>query len=356
MKPILKYTVAGMLMLALPFVSLAQYDNSMQPTDPADTVASAQDQQMDQNESQQVAPPDNQPVSVQVFYNNLSPYGQWVYMNNYGYVWIPNAGPGFVPYSTYGHWVYTYYGWTWVSDYSWGWAPFHYGRWNYDSYYGWYWIPDVYWGPAWVSWRHYDGYYGWAPLGPGMNVSIGYYGDYGIPMTWWVFVGETYLTSRWIYRYYLPRRSCEYYYHRSTVVGGSYYDYRHHIAYASGPGRRDVESFTHQRVRVVPVRNANRPEQRYDNAHLHLYRPDVMPANRTIPRPAPTHPVRANQIPRNNVQPNNYNRGNSQPRYNRGGNPGGGRRGGGYSRPAPQHTSPARSGGFGHGGGGRGRR
>src|SRR6185312_1206977 len=181
-----KYALIGALALGVPFMSFAQYDDNMQPADPGDTVVSPQDMQMDDQEAQQVAPPDQQPQSVQTFYDALSPYGQWVNMPNYGYVWIPNAGVGFVPYSNYGHWVYTDYGWTWVSDYSWGWAPFHYGRWSYDPYYGWYWIPDVYWGPAWVAWRHCDGYYGWAPLGPGMNIGVGYYSDYGIPAGWWM--------------------------------------------------------------------------------------------------------------------------------------------------------------------------
>ncbi|MGC1389534.1 MAG: DUF6600 domain-containing protein [Bacteroidales bacterium] len=69
-------------------------------------------------------------VSFQVFYDQLSPYGDWVNYPNWGYVWIPDAGPDFVPYSTNGHWILTDFGWTWMSDYSWGWAPFHYGGWG----------------------------------------------------------------------------------------------------------------------------------------------------------------------------------------------------------------------------------
>ena len=109
-------------------------------------------------------------ISYQVFYDQLSPYGQWVDFPSYGYVWLPNAGPDFYPYSSRGSWIMTDYGWTWLSDYSWGWAPFHYGRWDYDNFYGWYWVPDNVWGPAWVTWRRAPGYYGWAPLGPGMSV------------------------------------------------------------------------------------------------------------------------------------------------------------------------------------------
>ena len=58
-------------------------------------------------------------VSFQVFYDQLGSYGQWINYPNYGYVWLPDAGRDFTPYSTGGHWVFTDYGWTWVSDYDW---------------------------------------------------------------------------------------------------------------------------------------------------------------------------------------------------------------------------------------------
>ena len=35
--------------------------------------------------------------SYQVFYDQLSPYGQWVDFPRYGYVWIPDARPDFIP-------------------------------------------------------------------------------------------------------------------------------------------------------------------------------------------------------------------------------------------------------------------
>ena len=57
-------------------------------------------------------------VSFQIFYDELSPYGQWVDYSNYGYVWIPDVGNDFEPYSTAGHWVMTDYGWTWMSSVS----------------------------------------------------------------------------------------------------------------------------------------------------------------------------------------------------------------------------------------------
>src|SRR5580693_9341748 len=80
-------------------------------------------------------PPPPQEVSYQSFYDELSPYGNWIDYPGYGYVWMPNVGPEFKPYSSNGHWVFTDAGWTWASDYDWGWATFHYGRWFYDNAY-----------------------------------------------------------------------------------------------------------------------------------------------------------------------------------------------------------------------------
>src|SRR5690606_27333721 len=95
-----------------------------------------------------------QDVSFQTFYDELSPYGQWIQDPQYGYVWVPDVQDDFRPYSTNGRWAMTEYGNTWVSNYAWGWAPFHYGRWTFNNYYGWVWLPGTQWAPAWVSWRH----------------------------------------------------------------------------------------------------------------------------------------------------------------------------------------------------------
>jgi hypothetical protein len=86
-------------------------------------------------------------VSFQTFYDDLSPYGDWISYPEYGYVWRPDHRySDFQPYRSEGHWVWSDDGWLWVSDYEWGWAPFHYGRWVYDSYDGWLWVPDYEWG------------------------------------------------------------------------------------------------------------------------------------------------------------------------------------------------------------------
>lgn len=101
------------------------------------------------------------------FYDQLSPYGQWVNVTGYGPCWQPSNVPlDWRPY-TLGHWVFTDdNGWLWVSDEPFGWCTYHYGRWALTPAAGWCWVPGRLWGPAWVVWRHGDGFTGWCPLPP----------------------------------------------------------------------------------------------------------------------------------------------------------------------------------------------
>jgi hypothetical protein len=138
-------------------------------------------------------------IAIETFYDELSPYGDWVYNQRHGYVWLPGrVSEGWRPY-TVGRWINTAeYGWYWDSYEPYAWAVYHYGRWGYDPGYGWYWVPGDTWAPAWVQWRYNDSYVGWAPMGPR---PYGY--EYGAPVAYdppvvesWVFVRPRYLTSR----------------------------------------------------------------------------------------------------------------------------------------------------------------
>jgi hypothetical protein len=100
----------------------------------------------------------------QPFYEDLQPYGEWVYVDGPGWVWSPyNVAADWRPYSM-GHWALTDDGWTWASDEEFGWATYHYGRWQVDARYGWVWAPGTEWAPAWVAWHEGSGWVGWAPL------------------------------------------------------------------------------------------------------------------------------------------------------------------------------------------------
>mgnify|MGYP006899130951 CR=1 FL=1 len=213
-----------------------------------------------------------QDVDYQTFYDELSPHGRWVQHPQYGYVWIPNLGNDFRPYSTSGHWVWTdNYEWMWVSDYDWGWAPFHYGRWYSDPYYGWAWVPGYEWSPAWVAWRDGGDYYGWAPIQPGINISIGFnIGSYSPPYDYWCFTPRRYITSPRVYDYYLDRRQNVTIINQTTIINN--FNYNRNV-FRTGPRRADVEIYA---GRITPVRFApsSRPGRSVvRNNQVNIYRP-----------------------------------------------------------------------------------
>ena len=183
-------------------------------------------------------------VSYQAFYDNLAPYGLWVYDPQYGNVFVPYEDAGFRPY-TRGYWAMTEYGNTWISDDPWGWACYHYGRWTYNGYYGWIWIPGYEWAPAWVSWRYGHGYAGWAPLGPGIYAGDGYY----CPDNWWVFIEPMYIYHpRWHDHWEGYGRNRGYI--RRTTFMNNYSDGDGGVRYNYGPRAQEIERTTGQPVTI----------------------------------------------------------------------------------------------------------
>jgi|GEM_PF-459836 len=222
-------------------------------------------------------------VSYQTFYDNLSPYGQWVEDPQYGNVWVPNEGGDFRPYGSRGHWVMTDYGNTWVSDDPWGWACYHYGRWTYDSYYGWVWVPGYEWAPAWVTWRYGGGYSGWAPLGPGISIGV----SYNCPESWWIFVQPQYMYSNDCYSHWRGPGYNNTYIRQTTIINNYYVDNRTRVRYNYGPGRDVVQRDIHQPVQVYRVSQMNRPGSPVvQNNRVSMYRPSMNRATASTARPA----------------------------------------------------------------------
>jgi hypothetical protein len=213
-------------------------------------------------------------ISFQAFYDELDPYGNWIEYPDYGYVWQPQMGAGFRPYSTGGQWVWTEdYGWTWASEYSWGWAPFHYGRWFHDPYYGWLWVPGYDWSPAWVAWRGGGDYYGWAPLSPQVRIGINFsFGHYSPPADYWCFAPRQYIASPRIYNHCVNVQRNTTIIHNTTIINE-----RHHRGvFATGPSRFEVERYTRQRIQPATFRTSSRPSQSsFRRNELTLYRPSV---------------------------------------------------------------------------------
>jgi hypothetical protein len=127
--------------------------------------------------------------------DDLDDHGNWVRVQDHGWVWSPRVAVGWAPYR-YGRWSWVdYYGWSWISHDPWGWAPYHYGRWFYRAPYGWCWWPGQmnvrhHWSPGLVAFFGYGsvragvgfGNIGWVPLAPHERYNPwygrGYYGGY----------------------------------------------------------------------------------------------------------------------------------------------------------------------------------
>jgi len=216
-------------------------------------------------------------VTYQTFYDDLSPYGDWIDYPQYGYVWHPRVAD-FRPYSTDGHWVWTdEYQWMWVSDYNWGWAPFHYGRWLYDDFVGWVWVPGYEWSPAWVEWRTGGDYYGWAPLGPGVNISMNFsFGRYSPPYDYWSFVPRNYILSPRVYDYCVPRSRNTVIVNNTTIINS--YNKTNNV-FVTGPDRREVERYT-GRVNAFQLRESRNPGRTEITRNtVNVFRPQVQQNN-----------------------------------------------------------------------------
>lgn len=210
-------------------------------------------------------------VSLQTFYDELSPYGTWIQDPQYGYVWRPDVDQSeFRPYYTNGRWAMTEYGNTWVSNYDWGWAPFHYGRWVINSYRQWIWLPDTNWGPAWVDWRSGDGYYGWAPMAPSISINLSFGRRYVVPEFCWNFIPQRNIYINTFPRYDYGRNNV--YIRNTTIINNTYVYNRRN--YYGGPRIEDIRRATNRDVTVYRYAQSSRPgASRVGGREVSIYRP-----------------------------------------------------------------------------------
>lgn len=209
-----------------------------------------------------VAPPGSD-INLVYFQNQLQPFGHWLDVPPYGPAWQPNEAvlPGWRPYFNDGNWQYTDAGWFWHSAVPYGDIVFHYGRWMRDFRYGWVWVPGYDWAPAWVSWRHADGFAGWAPLPPAARFEVGvglfFRGglavdvDFGLAPDDYMFVGYDHFWDHDYRPFLLPRERVGLVFRTSLVMND------HRIVDGrlvfEGPGRERVAAFTHREVVVEKV-------------------------------------------------------------------------------------------------------
>ncbi len=232
-------------------------------------------------------PSTNQPpeVTVEDFYDTLSPYGSWIYVEGYGRCWQPTVvvyNTGWRPYCDNGRWVYTDCGWYWMSDYSWGWAAFHYGRWFRHARYGWCWWPDTVWSPSWVCWRYDRDYCGWAPLPPhtsyrygagivyrGSRVSVGF--NFGLDADCYTFVATRNFCDPKPVLHRVDRQDAQRIYDRTKVFNRMDYDARRQRMVNEGISPTIISTLSSQAVEPVSVRYSGRRSGN-NNRHEQLHR------------------------------------------------------------------------------------
>ncbi|MGA2240918.1 MAG: DUF6600 domain-containing protein [Verrucomicrobiota bacterium] len=258
-------------------------------------------------------------VTVNYFYDTLTPYGTWVNVDGYGRCWRPSVviyNPGWQPYCDHGHWVYTDCGWYWSSDYSWGWAPFHYGRWFQHSRWGWCWTPDIVWGPSWVTWRYSSDYCGWAPLPPfagyregvgffyrDRNVSIGF--DFGLSINCFTFVPIGHFCDPHPRRFRAAPTQVTQIYNHTTVINN--FNVRDHNFVNRGIDPEHITAVTRTPIHPVSIRDTGSPSghgQRgdqlsHDGRTLVVNRPHFV----DHPVPGETRNNRPNNRPMPSVSP-----------------------------------------------------
>jgi Family of unknown function (DUF6600) len=242
-------------------------------------------------------------ADIDLFRQELSPYGEWFEHDRYGEVWRPtHVRRDWRPYYDDGHWAYSdEYGWMWISDEPWGWAPFHYGRWAFTRDDGWIWVPGRQWGPAWVTFRSGQDSIGWAPLPPEADWDPGfgfldddddyydsdyydnyygydrYYGDndFGLAEMIWAFVRPEGFLEPDFHRYAYDRRDYPRIIHRTrditniTVINNRVVNRSIEI--------NNIEHVTRKKVRRVRVEEADRPDRiRRRGENIVLYKPVVV--------------------------------------------------------------------------------
>ncbi|MEQ1860288.1 MAG: DUF6600 domain-containing protein [Chthoniobacteraceae bacterium] len=198
-------------------------------------------------------------VSFDYFYDNLSPYGDWLEVGEYGNCWRPrDVEEDWSPY-TDGYWSYTDAGWTWISYEDFGDIVYHYGRWVRVNDVGWCWVPDTDWGPAWVSWRKTDDHIGWAPLPPEArwraSVGISVWSDerYDIGPSYYNFCPIVDFGAVLIRPVCVPRaRVISLFGGSVNITNISYNSYGRHV-FCGGPDYGYINRYSHRQVPALKL-------------------------------------------------------------------------------------------------------
>ena len=146
---------------------------------------------------------------------------------------------------------------------------FHYGCWTYTGNYGWLWVPGYEYAPAWVFWRHSEGYCGWAPLPAGalfvggvwryngVRVGVGF--DFGLTVGVFTFVAYEHFWEHDYRHYIVPHDRVVIIYRDSHFVNN--YRVVNGRVINEGMGRERMAQLTHREVREENLHEIRAREQ-----------------------------------------------------------------------------------------------
>jgi hypothetical protein len=262
-------------------------------------------------------------IDYKEFYDQLSPYGEWVQVsyediglkpptaslknsginnsvianilgikNAYAdanvamtFVWKPSPEfamvttvgetPDYVPY-TNGQWVNSDAGWYFKSPTPWEETVHHQGRWAHSRDNGWYWVPGRVWAPAWVDWRQDDDYVSWAPLGPDVyyNNAGGFSNSY-INDDDYSIVERRHFIDPDIYRYSSPYYESGNRISMGLMIGTVGLVFSNDMIINRGPDVNIIQNYYTTNINMVNIHHVrNYNDVRYSDRDYNVYSPD----------------------------------------------------------------------------------
>lgn len=262
-------------------------------------------------------------VDYKEFYEQLSPFGEWVQVKpeeigmkpvsaqldngnnssfsllslmgvkdanattfeNTGmvYVWRPSSSlevtnvegvtPVYVPYSN-GKWVNTNKGWYFKANTPAEETTSHYGRWVNSPTAGWLWVPGRVWAPAWVDWKQNDQYVSWAPLPPSVYMVNGSMSSPVIDNSNYVVVEKKYFLEPDVYKYnnsYNVNSENNIINSLASVAGLTLVD---NILFNRGPEVSVIQTIYGRNIELVNIQQVRTfSEVRYNEKEYYIYHP-----------------------------------------------------------------------------------
>ena len=262
-------------------------------------------------------------VDYKEFYDQLSPYGEWVQVkseeiglqsktaqsispgnNNFSlsnllgikeanastgvnvemaFVWKPSTDLAVVsdggdvavyePY-TNGQWVYTDAGWYFKAPTPEEEIVHHYGRWVNSVTDGWLWVPGRVWAPAWVDWRQNDGYVAWTPVPPSVYIVNNYITVPPIEEDRYIIVEKKYFVEPQVYKYKYMYKENKNKIMIKEMTKTNRVMIKNKTIINKGPEVSDIERYWGNKIEIVKInRVKDKNDVKYSDNEYYVYTP-----------------------------------------------------------------------------------